>query len=93
MVMIMLLRMLMMMLMMMIARCTWKGEANRPDCEEADTFHQDFLCPESGFGEYLRYPDPADCRAYYVCVQGAASRSICPAGQVFCQTSSSPPTS
>ena len=64
-------------------RCTWKGEANRPDCEEADTFHQDFLCPESGFGEYLRYPDPADCRAYYVCVQGSASRSICPAGQAF----------
>jgi len=68
-------------------RCTWKGEANRPDCEEADTFHQDFLCPESGFGEYLRYPDPADCRAYYVCVQGAASRSICPAGQAFHPTS------
>jgi len=68
-------------------RCTWKGEANRPECEEADTFHEDFLCPESGFGEYLRYPDPADCRAYYVCVQGSASRSICPAGQAFHPTS------
>ena len=68
-------------------RCTWKGEANRPECEETDTFHEDFLCPESGFGEYLRYPDPADCRAYYVCVQGSASRSICPAGQAFHPTS------
>lgn len=64
-------------------RCTWVGEAGRPECQQTDTFHQDFLCPESGFGEYLRYPDPADCRAYYVCVRGAATRSVCPAGQAF----------
>ena len=42
---------------------------------------QDFLCPEAGFGVFKRYPDPADCRAYYVCVSGTATRSVCPTGK------------
>jgi len=43
----------------------------------------EFSCPAAGPGEHLRYPDPAHCGRYYVCIAGAAQQHHCPPGLVF----------
>ena len=55
--------------------------ADRPGCRAVETF--EFSCPAAGPGEHLRYPDPAHCGRYYVCIAGAAQQHHCPPGLVF----------
>ncbi|CAG7824263.1 unnamed protein product [Allacma fusca] len=65
------------------ARCDWPDEV--PSCNAASFVR--FQCPgvrvEADLG-HPRFSDPADCRKFYVCVEGTKPRALsCGVGSVF----------
>jgi hypothetical protein len=71
--------------------CGWPEDAKRQGCGAGDLF--EFTCPKQedskdvSFAQrqqHPRFPDPADCQFFYLCIDGVTPRrNGCPLGQVF----------
>jgi len=66
--------------------CLWANEV--PECSgpiiPIDEEGGEFACPvETAAGVFTKHPHPADCRQYFLCIDGVPREQGCPLGEVF----------
>jgi hypothetical protein len=66
--------------------CKWADQV--PECSspvvQIDEEGGEFQCPTgSAAGTFTKHPHPADCRQYFLCIQGQPREYGCPLGEVF----------
>jgi len=66
--------------------CLWASEV--PECSSSTIVVDDeggeFQCPpQSTAGIFTKHAHPADCRQYFLCIQGVPREQGCPLGEVF----------
>ena len=66
--------------------CKWADQV--PECSspvvQIDDEGGEFQCPSGGSaGAFTKHPHPADCRQYFLCINGQPREYGCPLGEVF----------
>jgi len=66
--------------------CKWADQV--PECASpvvvVDEEGGEFQCPrDSTAGSFTKHPHPADCRLYFLCMNGSPRELGCPVGEVF----------
>ena len=66
--------------------CKWADQV--PECSspvvQVDEEGGEFQCPQdSSAGTFTKHPHPADCRQYFLCMNGQPRELGCPVGEVF----------